>query len=71
MAESTLLPHAAPGAGTAAIPEREILDAIAGIQYGSVEITLHEGRVVQIECREKIRLGGGEGVRRGPVRPIR
>lgn len=35
---------------------QEVLRAIAGIQFGSVEITIHESRVVQIECREKIRI---------------
>jgi hypothetical protein len=49
--------------------EQQILRAIAGIDYGSVEITIHDGRVVQIECREKIRLGG-EPPRKGP-RPLR
>ena len=53
------------------LPAQEILSAIAGIQYGSVEVTIHEGRVVQIECREKIRLGGAEGAHKSPVRPIR
>jgi hypothetical protein len=50
--------------------EQEILRAIGSIQYGSVEVTIHEGRVVQIECREKIRLGG-DAPRRNAVRPIR
>ena len=35
---------------------QEILRAVASIEYGSVEIIIHEGKVVQIECREKIRL---------------
>lgn len=51
-------------------PEQEILKAIAAIQYGSVEVTIHEGRVVQIECREKRRFGP-ESVRGSQVRPIR
>lgn len=34
----------------------EIERAIGEIQFGSVEITLHEGRVTQIERREKVRL---------------
>ncbi|MGG7054797.1 YezD family protein [Nitrosomonas sp. ANs5] len=37
--------------------EQEILRAIHNIQYGSIEIIIHDGRVVQIECREKIRIG--------------
>jgi|GEM_PF-301768 len=33
----------------------EILRAISQLRYGSIEITLHEGRVTQIEKREKLR----------------
>jgi hypothetical protein len=33
----------------------EILDVIAGLRFGSVEITVHDGKVVQVEKREKIR----------------
>ena len=35
--------------------EAAILDAIRSLQYGSVEITIHDSRVVQIECKKKIR----------------
>ena len=35
---------------------REILAAINGLSYGSVEVTVHESRVVQIERRERARL---------------
>lgn len=34
----------------------EIRKAIGKIRYGSVEIVIHDSKVVQIECREKIRL---------------
>lgn len=33
-----------------------IVDALDGLQYGAVEITVHDGKVVQIERREKFRL---------------
>jgi hypothetical protein len=33
----------------------QILGALAGIRFGSVEITIHQGRIVQIERREKLR----------------
>jgi len=33
----------------------EILRALQDLRFGSVEITVHEGRVTQIEVREKIR----------------
>jgi hypothetical protein len=38
------------------IPEDEVMDAIRGIRYGSVEIIIHDSRVVQIEKREKLRI---------------
>ena len=34
-----------------------VLDAIKGIRYGSVEIVIHDGKVVQIERKEKVRIG--------------
>jgi hypothetical protein len=34
-----------------------ILYAIASIEYGSVEVVIHDGKITQIECREKIRMG--------------
>jgi hypothetical protein len=30
--------------------------ALAGLRYGSVEITVHDGKVTQIEAKKKIRL---------------
>ncbi|HMO03791.1 MAG TPA: YezD family protein [Kiritimatiellia bacterium] len=33
-----------------------ILRAVREVAYGSVEITIHNGRVVQVERREKIRM---------------
>ena len=42
---------------------QEILRAVASIEYGSIEIIIHGSRVVQIECREKIRVNQG-----GPTR---
>ena len=47
--------------GDNAIPadvRREIIDAIGRIQFGSVEVVIHDSRVVQIEAREKIRIPG-------------
>ena len=40
------------------IPEpvrSKILDAVAGIRFGAVEIIIHEGKVVQIERKERVR----------------
>jgi hypothetical protein len=38
-----------------AVPEK-LLAALKNLRFGSVEITVHEGRIVQIERREKLRL---------------
>lgn len=35
---------------------REIQTALQGLKFGSVEITVHNGQVVQIERKEKFRL---------------
>ncbi len=40
---------------------REIQAALADLRFGSVEITVHNGQVVQIERKEKIRLQGPNG----------
>jgi hypothetical protein len=34
----------------------QILKAIQALRFGSIEITVHEGRVTQIEKREKLRI---------------
>jgi hypothetical protein len=36
--------------------EREILAAVAGIRYGSVVVSIQDGRVVQIDATEKRRI---------------
>jgi hypothetical protein len=33
-----------------------VRQAVRGLAYGSVEVVIHDGRVVQIERREKVRL---------------
>jgi len=35
--------------------EQEILGAIRGISYGSVEVIIHDSRIVQILRKEKLR----------------
>jgi len=44
--------------------ERQVIDAVRGIRYGSVEIVVHDARIVQIERREKVRFD--EAGRRRP-----
>jgi len=51
--------------------EQEILRAIARIDYGSIEVVVHDGKVVQIECREKIRVVRDEPGRKSVIRQIR
>ena len=36
--------------------QREINNALRGLRFGAVEITVHNGQVVQIERKEKFRL---------------
>ncbi len=38
--------------------EQEILLAVKGVRYGSVEVIIHDSRVVQIERKEKVRFDG-------------
>jgi hypothetical protein len=44
-----------PGAPTL----QHILRALHKLRYGAVEILVHDGRIVQIERREKLRLDTG------------
>jgi hypothetical protein len=37
---------------------REVLRLLATIRYGSITLTVQDGRVVQIEATHKLRLGG-------------
>jgi hypothetical protein len=54
-----------PAADEAITPEvvAEILAALRGLRYGSIVVTIHDSKVVQIEKNEKVRLqkkAGGE-----------
>ncbi len=35
--------------------DRRILQAVRSLDYGSVEVIVHDSRIVQIERREKVR----------------
>jgi hypothetical protein len=43
--------------------EQAILLALKGIRFGSVEITVHDSKVVQIERKEKTRFDGSHTLR--------
>jgi hypothetical protein len=47
--------------------ESAILDAIKSLEYGCVEVTVHDSRVVQIECTRKIRFTHSNGTTTEPV----
>ena len=38
------------------LASKTILQALTGLRYGAVEIVIHDGRIVQIERKEKLRL---------------
>ena len=40
--------------------EREILDAVRTIRYGSVEVVIHDSKVVQVIRTEKVRFDNGK-----------
>ncbi|HTO43171.1 MAG TPA: YezD family protein [Burkholderiales bacterium] len=46
----------------------EVLGALARlireVRFGSIEIVVHDGRVTQIERREKVRFGPSDSARR-------
>jgi len=44
-----------------------MVEAVHDLRYGCVEVLVHEGRVVQIERRERVRLD--EASRRQPDNP--
>jgi hypothetical protein len=45
--------------------ETVLIKALEGLRYGSVEIVIHDSKVVQIERKEKFRLPD-EGLRTSP-----
>jgi hypothetical protein len=46
--------------------QRAVVAAVEGLRFGSVEIVVHEGRVVQVETRERVRFD--EAGRTAPTR---
>jgi hypothetical protein len=46
--------------------EQSILQALNNLRFGSVEITVHDSKIVQIERREKVRVEL-ESARRGSL----
>lgn len=48
-----------PSTGSPKVAEvtaHDVKAALAGLEFGSVVVTVHHGRIVQIERREKLRL---------------
>ena len=48
--------------------EREILDAVRGIRYGSVEVVVHDANVVQVVRTEKVRIDSSRDGRQASSR---
>ena len=38
--------------------ERYVLDTIQGLRFGTVEVVVHDRRIVQVEVSEKVRFDG-------------
>ena len=55
MTVSRPAPPAPPPSPPAADPERELLRAIREMAFGTVEVTVHQSRIVQITRSEKVR----------------
>ena len=61
--EPMATPHTAPadlhaGPDSLALPPQllqELREALRSIRYGTIELVIHDGRVVQLERREKVR----------------
>jgi hypothetical protein len=69
--EVSQIEDAAPRNGLPTEVEEQIFRAISRVHYGSIEIMIHDGCVVQIECREKIRLGRDQPGTKSAAREIR
>lgn len=54
---NTISPHYEPDQ-----VESVILKVVRSLRFGAVEIVIHNGRVVQIERREKLRPSPNQGV---------
>lgn len=50
---------------------QKIFDALKGIRYGSLEIIIHDAKVVQIERKEKIRFETPKPEKAGKRSPVR
>jgi len=60
MAARTQIPDPLPDGPELELPlepalARELAIALRSIRYGTIELVIHEGRVVQLERREKVR----------------
>lgn len=43
-------------ASQTSLTTQKILEALQGLRFGAIEIVVHDGRIVQIERKEKLRL---------------
>lgn len=57
----SIMPDPSPG-GAPSVPDlpewvRLVIRQVSQLQYGTIQITIHGGKVTQVEATEKIRLG--------------
>ena len=58
-----------PERPASAAPEHYVLRALRGIRYGSVEVIVHDSKIVQIVRKEKLRPDGHHGDDAGTPAP--
>lgn len=52
----------APGNTAPSLKEQEkaIIEAVRSLKYGSVEIVIHEGRIMEVTKKQRVRFKGSE-----------
>ena len=64
MSDTTTTPAVTTKEAPESAWERTVRHAVRSLRYGSVEVQVHDGRVVQVETRDKVRFAperGGAG----------
>ena len=61
MVDRTPLIPAPADTGAITAPEQAVLDALRATPYGSVEVVLHQSRIVQVVRTERLKLDPDSG----------
>lgn len=59
MTINAYLPHVGNGLDPQLV--RELVAALRGLRFGSIELIVHDGRIVQLERHEKVRFNHDRG----------